>query len=349
LESAQPLSLAAFQEINDYINDQMSPEPFALHFKRNKKETIWIIKGDSEDEIRVILQSIIHIKTIAETAFPITITLGIGSIQERLQGISISFSEAEEEKNFQYISRKYHMSHFKGAVDTFEQFIYLDRNTLIDFLKLGHFTDTAKFTQQYSPILQEIDWSQPIYVYNWLMDITVTVIQFIHETSKEHEMIVSQIQVFQKKIAQIENTAECLLFIQRVIECYLVFRESLTDKHSALIQKAKSFILKNYDVIDLSLQKVADEVKISSGHLSTVFSHETGQTFIEFLTHTRIRKAMELLRSTNAKSYEIAYQVGYNDSHYFSNLFKKVTGMTTKEFRKKSGVTPEIASLEESQ
>jgi two-component system response regulator YesN len=42
---------------------------------------------------------------------------------------------------------------------------------------------------------------------------------------------------------------------------------------------------------------------------------------------------MELLKTTRSKSFEIAFEVGYNDPHYFSNLFKKMTGMTPKEYR----------------
>ncbi|MNR34343.1 HTH-type transcriptional regulator YesS [compost metagenome] len=79
--------------------------------------------------------------------------------------------------------------------------------------------------------------------------------------------------------------------------------------------------------------------------MSRVFSQETGQTFIEFLTQIRIRKAMELLKSTSSKSYEIAFLVGYNDPHYFSNLFKRITGMTPKEFRKNGTAEEALANL----
>jgi two-component system response regulator YesN len=52
---------------------------------------------------------------------------------------------------------------------------------------------------------------------------------------------------------------------------------------------------------------------------------------------------MEFLQTTSAKSYEIAFQVGYNDAHYFSNLFKRITGMTTKEFRKKGNIVQSLS------
>lgn len=50
---------------------------------------------------------------------------------------------------------------------------------------------------------------------------------------------------------------------------------------------------------------------------------------------TRIQQAKILMLSSNAKSYEIAYQVGYHDPHYFSSLFKRVTGMNIRDFRKR--------------
>ncbi|MNG38759.1 DNA-binding transcriptional regulator AraC [compost metagenome] len=53
---------------------------------------------------------------------------------------------------------------------------------------------------------------------------------------------------------------------------------------------------------------------------------------------------MVLLKSTSAKSYEIAYLVGYNDPHYFSNLFKRLTGMTPKEFRKNGTASEALVS-----
>ena len=51
------------------------------------------------------------------------------------------------------------------------------------------------------------------------------------------------------------------------------------------------------------------------------------------MTELRITKAKELLRMTTLRSADIAYQVGYNDPHYFSSVFKKNTGMSPIEFR----------------
>lgn len=78
---------------------------------------------------------------------------------------------------------------------------------------------------------------------------------------------------------------------------------------------------------------ISAHVRISPSHLSKIFSQETSQTITEYLTQVRIGRAKELLKTTNNKTFEIAYQVGYNDPHYFSNIFKKTTGFTPKEYR----------------
>jgi two-component system response regulator YesN len=54
------------------------------------------------------------------------------------------------------------------------------------------------------------------------------------------------------------------------------------------------------------------------------------------LTEIRMRKAKELLRSTTLRSFEIADQIGYNDPHYFSYVFRKQTGLSPKEYRLQS-------------
>ena len=56
-------------------------------------------------------------------------------------------------------------------------------------------------------------------------------------------------------------------------------------------------------------------------------------TFTEYVTGKRMEKAKELLRTTNKRSGEVAFAVGYRDPHYFSFLFKKTQGCTPRVYR----------------
>jgi two-component system response regulator YesN len=84
----------------------------------------------------------------------------------------------------------------------------------------------------------------------------------------------------------------------------------------------------------MSLQTVASHVNVSSNHFSAIFRKETGETFIEYLTTVRMEKAKELLTCTAMKTSEVGFEVGYKDPHYFSFIFKRLQGMSPKEYRK---------------
>ena len=107
------------------------------------------------------------------------------------------------------------------------------------------------------------------------------------------------------------------------------------SRYSAMIEKSREYIGEHYPDGSISLNSVAEYVGLSPNHFSAIFSQETGETFIEHLTATRLRKASELLRSTPAKSSEIAYMVGYNDPHYFSYVFKKNMGISPSDYRRR--------------
>lgn len=85
---------------------------------------------------------------------------------------------------------------------------------------------------------------------------------------------------------------------------------------------------------DISLREIADSMEISYGYLSRLFNQERYGGFVAQLRQRRIKRAKELLRSSNMKIYEIAYETGFKNAKYFSEVFKKETGVTAVEYRK---------------
>ena len=100
-----------------------------------------------------------------------------------------------------------------------------------------------------------------------------------------------------------------------------------------VISEAKLYMSEHFTDPNLMLQDVAKAVNMSNSRFSTVFSQQTGQTFTEYLIYLRLNKAKEMLRTTGIKSSQIARESGYNDSHYFSYIFKKNVGITPSEYR----------------
>ncbi|MBN1649284.1 MAG: response regulator [Spirochaetales bacterium] len=119
-----------------------------------------------------------------------------------------------------------------------------------------------------------------------------------------------------------------------MIERWIAYRDShIHTRNHLKILKAKKYIDEEFARQDLSLNDVASHVNVSPNHFSTIFSQDAEKTFIEYLTSVRIKKARQLLLKSNMKVSDIAFEVGYNDPHYFSFIFKKNTGVSPREFR----------------
>jgi two-component system response regulator YesN len=92
--------------------------------------------------------------------------------------------------------------------------------------------------------------------------------------------------------------------------------------------------LKNHYGQGITVETVARELYVSPSHLMHLFKAELGKTFNECLSDCRIEKAKELLRDKKYKIYEVCEQVGYTDTRYFSQLFKRITGLSPREYGK---------------
>ncbi|MFO7612824.1 MAG: response regulator [Clostridia bacterium] len=88
---------------------------------------------------------------------------------------------------------------------------------------------------------------------------------------------------------------------------------------------------------EFSLRKLAAEVSLSPGYLSTLFKDIFGITFHDYLTSLRLERAKILLLSSDLKNYEVAAQVGFEDPNYFSTAFKRRFGKPPGEYRGSAG------------
>lgn len=83
----------------------------------------------------------------------------------------------------------------------------------------------------------------------------------------------------------------------------------------------------------LSIHDYADKYHLSPNYLRRVFKSETGKSFMELLTETRMAKAKELLAGSDLKINEVARRVGYEDYRLFNLVFKKSTGIPPGAYR----------------
>jgi len=132
-------------------------------------------------------------------------------------------------------------------------------------------------------------------------------------------------------------TKDTLLQAIRQLECLSASEETQEEQGQAMrkeVQKALRYIQENYRH-EITLDEVATQVGISRTYFSSIFKKETEEQFSSYLTDFRLERACEMLRKSESKIYNIAYEVGFHSHNYFNNIFKKKYGMTPKEYREK--------------
>ncbi|HEP3197907.1 TPA: response regulator transcription factor [Streptococcus pyogenes] len=103
-------------------------------------------------------------------------------------------------------------------------------------------------------------------------------------------------------------------------------------RYSDLVSETIDCIRKEYHQ-ELTLKAIADRLHVNGVYLGQCFKNETERSFTQYLNHVRIQKAQQLLLYTNQSINELAYETGYNTNHYFIKMFKKLNGLSPKEFR----------------
>lgn len=103
---------------------------------------------------------------------------------------------------------------------------------------------------------------------------------------------------------------------------------------NSAVYKAVRYMEEHYQDANLRLEEVANYVYINPSYFSTIFSKEMKTSFGSYLTQIRMEKAMQLLKTSQMKIYEIAEKTGYQNVSWFTVAFKKYTGKNPGEYRK---------------
>lgn len=135
----------------------------------------------------------------------------------------------------------------------------------------------------------------------------------------------------------IHDITQFLLYISEEVVKYIDKKK--VNKSEKIIELVKAYVEENYKE-KICLNKVSEDLNISTGYLSSIFKTSTGNNFSDYVSEVKIEKAKELIRTRYYMMYEISDMLGYNNPYYFSKVFKKVTGYTPKEY--------EVLTLEKS-
>lgn len=327
--------------VDERIVKLAEPE-HVLIFDRALEGRAFLFKADSEEELLAYQKEYLgDVKEVLSGYANLRYFGGIGTPVNRLREIPASFEDASHAFAHRYLVAEScildssllmqegaaEQEDFRISAVNPEQ---IDRAKMQEFLRTGDLDEVIYFVDEFFGKLDGGAMKSRIFRQYITMDAYFSIADFLKGLGLQKDEIEAPDQ--DSSILQDEKSA--MDYIVRIMNKALVLREKkASSRYEDVVSEVIHYIEDNYAQEELSLNLLASHVNFSPNHLSMIFSQQTGQTLIRYLTDYRMNRAKELLRCSSKKSSVISMEVGYKDPHYFSYLFKKTQGMTPTQYR----------------
>lgn len=135
------------------------------------------------------------------------------------------------------------------------------------------------------------------------------------------------------KISIVDELPEAIEKATEKLKSSKDVKEEQLIENTSLLNQVNEYIKKNY-ARRISLEEIAEAMHVNGSYLSRFYKNKTGKNLFDEICNLRIERSKEYLENTDMKAYEISEAVGFEDPGYFSKMFKKVTGLSPKDYRK---------------
>lgn len=140
------------------------------------------------------------------------------------------------------------------------------------------------------------------------------------------------VEAVEKAVEQLDASYLCEILNEMIELAADAVQEEYLEAANNLVRQAAAYI-DEYYFEPLTLSGLAEKYHVENSYFSRVFRKEMGENLIHYLTRTRIEKAKEHIKKGDTNLTEVAFMVGYDDYTYFNKVFRKITGISPREYR----------------
>lgn len=133
-------------------------------------------------------------------------------------------------------------------------------------------------------------------------------------------------QFMTKSDLAIEFKKELTRIYEILEKYYLIYKDNI-------VRQACNYVVDNIDK-KISLTEISSVLGISKNYFCSLFKQEIGENFLNYVTRLKMQRAKYLLKEKNMRIYEVCNLLGYVDTTYFTQLFKRYCDMTPQEYKK---------------
>lgn len=326
-EYSEEESILISMECKKMVESYFSSKPGTIVFSDNKNQIVVIADGAESsfvNECELLRASL-------ASANKCVVCVGISGIHKQLGDVHLAYQEACHSLKYKAIVGKNQVVCYSD-ISGQQECTYHSNAELKEELLLNISAGSAENAVAVLKSIFSTPFSEAKQLRLAAMDIISTCLSAAIEQEIDDDDLIRS-----EKLTEI-LLSDNLPDLSKKLENYVfnlanAINEKNKIKAGSLIERVKLYLEKELADPDLGLASTAAAFFVSPGHLGRLMKKETGQTFVEYLTNLRLKKAETLLRTTELKNYQIGNMVGISDPHYFSILFKKKTGKSVNEYK----------------
>lgn len=266
------------------------------------------------------------------------LTIGIGNSYSNMEQLRDSYNQANQAIRYKVVAGKNQVINYSDVVLPSEKpvpFGGKEAEEIRDWLMTGQ---QNKAMDLIDSVFNKESMSKPFdltpsrfIASTILSSLTNVIMEFGLQT---HSILSDSLKMY-GEIFKTETISDIHLKMRNLVqEVFETLDRLKNNRVNSMVLQVEQYLAQHFQDSSLSLTLVAKHFYLNSSYLSRSFKQVTRFTFVEYLTKLRMEEAIKLIRTTDARSYQLGEMVGIQDPKYFSLCFKKYTGMTVNEFKK---------------
>lgn len=268
----------------------------------------------------------------------LSLVVGLGTVKQGVQEIISSYTESQkalEAAEYQEINKVYTYSEYpKEKTEIF----HYPFEILTDIYNMIHYKELeaimSKWNELEAHLLIKNNTSLTVTQNICLSVLNLLTIQ--EQTNLHEKEDIQDLSTFFTHVYAMQTTKSVVSWTREKLENWLQKVQENIDGKSGnqLVREVKKYVRDHYDG-RVVLAEIAESLFVNRNYLSQLFKKVTGETFVTYLNKYRVKKAQEKLREKKYMVYEVSEMVGYQNSTYFSQVFKSITGVSPSDFYEK--------------
>lgn len=330
--TAQLLMFSLKDLAQDYLKERMR-----FHALSYLEEEIFVFLLDKAEDIEQVLYHLDQVCKLGNRVLGTQVTAALGQVCDRMEDLNTSYQEARNAMEYRTIlggGQVLYIHDIEPSPKESVSFMEYDFQNLVRAVKMGSREETDAAIRQFMESIRRVSITPNQYqllcmeLSTELMKIGRTYKLRTRQIFGEGNHIPWQELYRHITVDELESWLREICNNLRH-----TLRHERTDSTMRLTEKAKAYIEEHYRESDLSAETLCHYLNVSAAYFSTIFKREVGLSFVAYLTKIRLDHAVELLRTTDDKTYVIAEAVGYMEPNYFSYVFKKQYGISPSKYR----------------